>query len=508
MRPTLQQLCPILALTAAAACATSGARAPGLPSANDVASDCVPATGDASSLLHRAAEVTGLTAAAGSVLHTEGYDVVSFDFQSDRPYPPYLSAVSSFESWFEPRTGVERMHSRTFAAGYALGDETTLGDASAAFAVRDTLLMPSTEVHTALDENRPLTVWAMLDDWLAASDVRVVERCTYRDFPRTVLARNGLHGLERLYVDAKTGFPVKVERMEPHYLWGQVKVEFLYVTWQRWGRATLPATYRLVEGEKQVERVTGPTRLMPVDSAPRLALPHAAPMGFALPAFLEPSPPDTVRVGPRTFLLRNRGYAETVMLARDTVFVFDATQSELRARQDSAWIGRLFPGRHPVVVVVTDLAWPHVGGVRYWVAQGATIVSHVSSKDFLAKVVERRWTSAPDLLESRRANARLVFRPVTDSLRLAGGDILVFGLGGIGSENAVAAFARDGAFLWASDYIQTLSRPTAYLDEVYAAVQRLGLSPRLVAAQHLALAPWESAAKLATQSAGTTNGRR
>jgi hypothetical protein len=84
----------------------------------------------------------------------------------------------------------------------------------------------------------------------------------------------------------------------------------------------------------------------------------------------------------------------------------------------------------------------------------------------------------------------------------------VFGLGGIGSENAVAAFARDGAFLWASDYIQTLSRPTAYLDEVCAAVQRLGLSPRLVAAQHLALAPWESAAKLATQSAGTTNGRR
>ena len=51
-----------------------------------------------------------------------------------------------------------------------------------------------------------------------------------------------------------------------------------------------------------------------------------------------------------------------------------------------AWVGRLFPGHHPIVVVVTDLAWPHVAGVRYWVAMGATIVSHAGSKEFLSQV--------------------------------------------------------------------------------------------------------------------------
>ena len=367
--------------------------------------------------------------------------------------------------------------------------------------------MPSEQLYAALDESRPLNVWAMLDDWLAAADARIVERCVYRDFPRTVLTRTGSRGPERLYMDAKTGFPVKVERQEAHYLWGHVRVEYVYTTWQRMGEATLPASYRLVEGEKQIERVVGPTRLMPLDSAPRLTLPPSAAMALTLPAYLIATAPDTIRVGPRTFLLKNPGYTETVTLVRDTVYVFDATQSEIRARQDSTWIARLFPGKHPIVVVVTDLAWPHIAGVRFWVAQGATIVSHASSKDFLAKVVEHRWTATPDLLESRRKSARLKFRAVDDSLPLAGGDLLAFGLRGIGSENAIAVFARDGGFLWASDYIQTLREPTSYLDEVYTAVRRLGLSPTLVAAEHLPLTRWESVLGLVTQNAAATRSR-
>jgi hypothetical protein len=470
------------------------------------APECTPTAGDARSILQHAADVTGLRAARGRVLHSHGYDVVSFDFQSDRPYPPYLSAMSTFDMWFQPQTGVERAQTRMFVASNDYPSPATLSDANVAFAVRDTTLTPATFLRGTLDESRYLNVWAMLDDWLAATDVRVVEQCNYRDFPRTVLSRVGSRGPERLFVDPKSGFPVKVDRQEPHYLWGQVHVEYVYTTWQRMGDATLPASYRLVEGANQIERIVGPTSLAPLDSAPRLTLPASQPMPLELPAYLIAAAPDTIRVDAKTFLLKNRGYTETVTLRRDTVYVFDATQSETRAQQDSAWIGRLFPGKHPIVVVVTDLAYPHVAGVRYWVAQGATIVSHTSSKEFLTKVVEHRWTAAPDLLESRRKTARFRFRPVTDSLRLAGGDLLAFGLGGIGSENAVGVFARDGAFLWASDYIQNLRESTSYLDEVYTAVHRLGLSPTMVAAEHIPLTKWESLLGLVTQS-GATRGR-
>jgi hypothetical protein len=397
---------------------------------------------------------------------------------------------------------VERVASHTTIGGYEFGGA-TLGDSRASYVVRDTSLLPNEQTHGSLYETRPLNVWAMLDDWFAAPDVRVEGRCQYRDYPRIVLSRRGITGTERLFVDPKSGYPTKLDRIEPHYLWGQVHVQFVYSTWERIGDAHLPgASFRVVDGETVIARTFGDRHFAPRDSAPALALPtRATAMSIAIPAFLNPSRPDTVRVSATTFLLRNRGYAETVTLARDTVFVFDATQGDERVRQDSLWIDALFPGHHPVVVVVTDIAWPHVAGVRAWVARGATIVSHRAARQFLTEVVNRRWTLAPDLLEHRRQRVTFKFRAVDDSLPLAGGQILIFPIDGAASEVALAAFVRPERFLWASDFIQDASAPTQYLDEVFAAVQRAGVSPVQVAAEHLPLTPWDRLGSLAERVA-------
>lgn len=286
--------------------------------------------------------------------------------------------------------------------------------------------------------------------------------------------------------------------MEPHYLWGTVHAEYVYSTWQSDGTLRWPASsFRVVDGSTDVTRTYGTTRLVPLDSAPSLTLPtRTDAMERAAPAFLVPATPDTVRVGQNTFLLHNLGFNETVTLVRDTVYVFDATQGETRARADSAWLGRLFPGKHAITVVVTDIAWPHVAGVRYWVATGATIVTHRANRAFLQRVIDRRWTANPDLLERRRAFVTPRLRVVADSLRLAGGDITLFAIDGVTSEAALAAFLAPDRFLWASDYVQTLAGPTQYLDETFAAVARMHVSPAHVAAEHLRLSSWEDAKRV------------
>jgi hypothetical protein len=387
---------------------------------------------------------------------------------------------------------------------YQFAGATTLGSRTGSYAVRDTVLTPSAGLHGQLATTRPLNVWAVLADWIAAGDARVTETCELRDYPRLVLTRaSGKEG-ERLYVDMKSGYPVALERREPNYLWGQVDVQYVYATWTRIGSGHLPGTAtRMVDGQPELTRTFGTMALVPRDSAPPLVLPPVtAPMATAGPTFLAPQPPDTIRVSNTTFLLRNSGYQEALTLAHDTVFVFDATQGDGRARQDSAWIGKLFPGKHPIAVVVTDLAWPHVAGVRYWVANGATIISHRASRPFLERVVQRRWTDAPDALEKRRLAGKghgptMVFRPVTDSLRLAGGSVTLYPIDGAASEGALAAYVKADGFLWASDYIQDLSAPTQYVDEVAAAVRRVGISPVRVAAEHTPLGPWAAVAKLA-----------
>ncbi|HEY5061328.1 MAG TPA: hypothetical protein VII52_07310 [Gemmatimonadaceae bacterium] len=463
---------------------------------------CTPASGDAPAVLRRAAQVIGLSRAAPKVLHVSATDVVRHDYESDRMYPPFLLQTSRIEEWFDPSTGADRIATlESMIGANQFKGPPTLGVRTASYAVRDTGLVPSAALHGQLLTTRPLNVWATVGDWIAAGDARVVGRCEYRDYPRLVLARPGTNGDERLYVDPKTGYPVAFMRTERHYLWGQIAVEYVYSTWTTVGDAHLPGVaFRLVDGTPAIARTFGDMSLAPRDSAPPLALPRAiTPMQPAVAGFLAPVAPDTIRVSPSTVLLRNPDYTEVLTLARDTVFVFDATQGDMRARQDSAWIGKLFPGHHAIAVVVTDLAWPHVSGVRYWVAQGATIISHRASRAFLDKVVARRWTAAPDLLEERRSTGRRVamhFVPVADSLRLAGGAIMLFALDGISSEGALAAFVQGDRFLWASDYIQTLAQPTQYLDEVAAAVSRMHIDPRRVAAEHLPLSDWATATAL------------
>lgn len=461
---------------------------------------CTPATGDARAVLQRSARVIGLDFVQSKVLVIGGHDVVSQDYQSDRTsYPPYLSDVQPLELWYSPASGVERRSASSAMAGYQYPGQVTAGTERATFTVRDTVLTPSEESHAATYATRPLNAWAVIRDWEADADARVVARCAYRDYPRLVLSRTGARGPERLFVDEKSGFPVKLEREEPHYLWGQNRVEYVYSTWQRIGDAAIPGvSFRVVDGQTNVERNLNTMRLLPGDSAPQLGVPTAPKaMGFAVPGFLRPSKPDTIRLAPNVFLLRNPGYAEMVAFSRDTVFLFDATQGDERARLDSAWIGALFPGKHPIALVVTDVAWPHIAGVRYWASLGTPIYAHRAAVRMLDSVIARRWTIAPDRLEQTRAHRAPRIHPVSDTLRLAGGDLLLFAIDGASSEVALAGFDDVNHLLWGSDYIQDATAPSMYLDEMCRALNRVHRTPTTAAAEHLRPTAWEKLRPLA-----------
>jgi hypothetical protein len=454
---------------------------------------CTPARDIAPlSWMHRAEQAVGITRAGGRVLRVTSVYGALQDYQSDRSYPPFFSLFTATTTWLDPATGVERTTSRLTFPGFEGAGPVTIGTPRSTVLERDTTLAPAPALHRQTLIQRDLNPWAVLRDWAADSTLRAMGRCQYRDYERVVLARRGPFGEERLFLDPKTGFPVKLDRMEPNFLWGQVHVEYVYSTWLLGHGVVYPgASFRLVDGGTQISSTNSAFDLLPRDSVPSLALPANAPaMTPTLPAFLQAAAPDTIRVGAATVLLKNGGYTEAVTLARDTVFVFDATQGEARARQDSVLIGALFPGRHPVVLVVTDLAWPHIAGVRFWVASGATIVSHRASRAFLERVVARRWTRAPDKLERARQRVRFRFRAVSDSMSLAGGEILLQPIDGIASEGALMAYMRKDRFLWASDYVQSAQAPKEYTREVWNAAMRAGIRPDVVAAEHLDPTPW------------------
>ncbi|GAB5536406.1 MAG: hypothetical protein Rubg2KO_26550 [Rubricoccaceae bacterium] len=445
---------------------------------------CTPRSiGNPAALLDRAVTAAGID--GSGVVHAQLADIVAQPFQSDRPYPPFFSVVLNRELWYDLDTGTERVEGTTTYVGQGPFPNPTMLRGST------TLQMERGEqrvqVPTRFGPSRELNAWAVLHDWRAGESVQMVAECLYRDFPRIVLERTTENGPERLYLDPESGLPVKLDREEEHILWGQTRVEYLYSTWIAAGDGMMPgASFRIVDGLVETSRTVADVEQVITEDVPDLALSDDATVIPSQPDFM----PDTVRVAEDVYLLVTRAYTEAVALVNDTVYVFDATTEEARALADMERIAQLFPGDHPVVVVVTDLAWPHVAGVRAWVSKGATVLSHTTSEPFLRRVVEHRWTRQPDRLEQRRSSATFRFVGVDEAVELGNGRIRVAPIGGIGSEGALMAYLPDVDFLWASDYIQTLQTPSTYAAEVIQAAERLGWTPETVSAQHLPLVPW------------------
>ena len=458
---------------------------------------------DPAALTSRSLHALGLDTVGDRVLHFKSREAGSAREQSDRWYPPYLNAMVARDVWVDPRAAAERHTFDTFWPGSGGSAGTVVLSQTATFAVRDTVMTPLPPSNI-MRGARALDPWVVVLDWSKDTTVHFARECLYRDYWRVVLTRDVPEGKEELYIDPRSGYPVKLQYDEPHFLWGQLRVENVYTTWvvPRGGGSYPGSVIRVEDGEAVVNRTVNgrDIALVPRDSAPRFAIPPATPdmrrRASTTPAVTAPQVADTVRVGAKTYLLITPAYTETVTLQRDTVFLLDATTSEARARGDSIWIARLFPGKHPIAVVVTDLAWPHVGGVRFWVARGASIITHRASVGFLQRLTAQRWTLNPDALEQSTAKrgANLRVRSLADTLSLGGGAVRLYAIDGAGSEGALMAFIPSEQYLWASDFVQILSRPTQYATEVWTAAKRLGIAPERFAAEHVPLTPWSKLA--------------
>ncbi len=461
---------------------------------------------DPVALLERAKVAMQFARVGQSVIHYRAVAASEQNYQSDRTYPPFFAAMEVKEEWFDLRTGVARVNIQTTFPGQGpTPSQAMLTDSTRAFGLIEQNLKP---LPGSFVRSRYLNPGAVIFDWAAAGNARFVGSEKYREYVRIVLVRSTPSGEQRLFLDPKSGFPVKLDFEEKHYLWGQRHIEYLWTNWTLAGGVMVPgSSFRLADGEVEISQTTGDVEIIARKAGPSTSLPkEPAETADALPLFLQPIEPKTEQIGPKTYLLSNPGYTEAVTQVGDEVFLFDATQGEERSKKDAEIIARLFPGYKKITVVVSDLAWPHIAGVRYWVANGATIVSHKAAREFLQSVVDRLWTLAPDLLEQRRKTVRLEFVGVEAAYNLAGGAISLHPIDGIGSEVSLVAYLAPDRVLWASDYIQTVAEPSAYASEVWRAVQRDGLHPERTAAEHLPLTPWTKIEELQKSGSGANSG--
>jgi len=141
-----------------------------------------------------------------------------------------------------------------------------------------------------------------------------------------------------------------------------------------------------------------------------------APAGTA-GAAAAPAAVPTEKIADGVFLILG-GYAALAVDFGNSIVVLEGPQSEARANQIIAEAKRLIPGKPIRYVVNTHHHIDHSSGLRTFVDEGATVVTHDINKAYFERLFALPHTIAPDRLEASKKKA--TFETVTDRKVMTG----------------------------------------------------------------------------------------
>lgn len=131
-----------------------------------------------------------------------------------------------------------------------------------------------------------------------------------------------------------------------------------------------------------------------------------------------PSATTSEKLGDGVYLILG-GYGALAVDMTDHIVVVEGPQNDQRADAVIAEAKRLIPNKPIRYVVNTHAHFDHAGGLRAFVAEGATVVTHEINKPYYQKVWSNSHTLSPDKLA--KAPKKPAFKTVDEKLVLTDG---------------------------------------------------------------------------------------
>ncbi|HYR41577.1 MAG TPA: MBL fold metallo-hydrolase [Terriglobia bacterium] len=132
--------------------------------------------------------------------------------------------------------------------------------------------------------------------------------------------------------------------------------------------------------------------------------------------------PTSEKLGDGVYLILG-GYAALAVDFKDYIVVIEGPQSEERSNAIIAEAKKLIPNKPIRYVVNTHAHYDHSSGVRTFMAEGATIVTHQVNKPFLEKIAALPHTLNPDRQE--QAKKKPAFETMTEKKVMTDGNHVI-----------------------------------------------------------------------------------
>ncbi|HSP69562.1 MAG TPA: MBL fold metallo-hydrolase [Bryobacteraceae bacterium] len=125
------------------------------------------------------------------------------------------------------------------------------------------------------------------------------------------------------------------------------------------------------------------------------------------------------------FWLVTGGYGAVVANFKDYIVVIEGPSNDMRADQIISEAKRLVPGKPIKYVINTHAHFDHSQGLRDFVAEGATIITHQGNKGYFEKVLANPHTLVPDNLQKKNARPKIKVEYVGDVKKITDGDHVI-----------------------------------------------------------------------------------
>ena len=227
-----------------------------------------------------------------------------------------------------------------------------------------------------------------------SSRLRYVGKAEFDKRPHTAISYSNEDGAENtLYFDDKTGLLSKFEGMGTDVFFGDVVQEMIYPAYRSENGQQIPTgritkTNDEVTEELRFEQLVFNTTLTDAQ--------FKAPADFKAVTF-PPAPPFT-KISENVYTVTAGGYNVLAVGFKDHVFVMEAPGGDAVSRAAIEQIKKLFPEKPIRFVAVTHHHDDHAGGLRTYIAEGATVLSLPGEKTFFERIAKSKFTIDPDSL--------------------------------------------------------------------------------------------------------------
>lgn len=210
----------------------------------------------------------------------------------------------------------------------------------------------------------------------------------------------------------RQGMVTKVETKFPNPVLGDMPYVFTYSAYKDFGGVKFPTHIVQTEGGFPVNEftITSVQPNAPVD----LTVPPNVQSATFPPVRVESS-----KVADGVWFLGGGSHHSVAVEFNNFITVIEAPQTEDRSKAVIAEAKKLIPNKPIRYVVSSHHHFDHAGGLRTYVAEGSTIVTHASNKAYWEKTFMAPATLVPDTQSKARRKPSI--QPVTDKYVISDG---------------------------------------------------------------------------------------